>query len=142
MATGNFLHAAPGQDTTIGLDPRLLFGAAAVTIARLTLGVLGYVGAELTVAHTQDARYGHNTIARATIAATAITATVLLGGLVATVVVDLDTLLGVPADSSVPDVVRISYLALFAAGVLRAVWLHTHRPGAYAVIGTARTAPQ
>ncbi|MGY6655489.1 APC family permease [Amycolatopsis sp. TRM77291] len=308
VTIANWFNPTPGHQELSSLDPRLLMGAVAVTIARLALGMLGYVGAELTVVHTQDARWGYHGVARATlsvitiltllyvfcsagltitlgpegvtdaarsdpsglfvataqsnlgtipaiivqiiyatsllagaipfhgatsryayflgrnrtapaalgkqsrgygtpivasvsqtvlalvaitvvsafsadpvqvlfyiggsagavgillllamsalstviiflrpsdheasssgwIVAAALASTVLLGGLVSTVLANLGILLGVPEESGVPNIVRISYLVVFALGAARALWLRQRRPDAYVVIGTAK----
>jgi hypothetical protein len=54
---------------------------------------------------------------------------VLLGTLTGFVLVKLDTLLGVTADSAVPTVLRLTYLGIFLAGMTWAQVRRTRRPG-------------
>lgn len=67
FTVANWLNPAPGHRVLSSLDPELLLGAVTVTVARLALGMLGFIGSELTVVHTQEARNGHHGVARATL---------------------------------------------------------------------------
>jgi amino acid transporter len=80
VSVANWANPAPGGDSLASLDPRLLLAPLAVTAARLALGILGYVGNELTVNHTHDARSGHHGVAQATYATlTVLTVVYVLG---------------------------------------------------------------
>ena len=79
---------------------------------------------------------------RGWVAAAAVTASVLLGALTVTVLVTLDTLLGVAPDSPLPTVVRLTYAAFFLAGVAWALGLRVRHPRAYATIAETTTARQ
>jgi len=68
---------------------------------------------------------------RAGVVVAAVASTVLLTALVTTVLIRLDTLLGVPPDSDLPGVVRAAYGVLFLAGALWAVVLRVRAPADY-----------
>lgn len=72
VTVANWLHPAPGTSPLDALDPHQLTTGAPVIAAQLALAVLGYIGTELTVVHTRDARDGHRGVSRATIATIAV----------------------------------------------------------------------
>ncbi|MEV5721749.1 APC family permease [Amycolatopsis mediterranei] len=72
-------------------------------------------------------------------AAAAVAATAVLGVLIATVMVKLDTLLNVPTDSPLPAIVQMSYLLVLLAGAAWAGWHWLFRPEIFAKIGTPPT---
>ncbi|OXM59159.1 hypothetical protein CF165_49185 [Amycolatopsis vastitatis] len=72
VTVANWLHPAPGTNALDALDPHQLAAGAPTIAAQLALAVLGYVGTELTVVHTRDARDGHRGVSRATVATIAV----------------------------------------------------------------------
>lgn len=68
----NLAHPAPGASIAAALDPHQLSAGTPALSAQLALAVLGYIGTELTVVHTEEARGGHRGVAWATYAAIAV----------------------------------------------------------------------
>ncbi|VVJ22657.1 Uncharacterised protein [Amycolatopsis camponoti] len=68
----------------------------------------------------------------------ALAATLLIGALTVTVMIKLDTLLGVAPDSPAPTIMRVSYLVVFLAGVGWNLW-HRPPPAARATSGSEAT---
>ncbi|MGC7100659.1 APC family permease [Amycolatopsis lurida] len=68
VSVANWAHAAPVGDVFASLNPRLFAASMAVISAQFALGLLSFIGTELTVTHTQDSRDGHRGVARATYA--------------------------------------------------------------------------
>ncbi len=72
VTVANLAHPAPGSGFAAALDARQLSAGTPVLSAQLALAVLGYIGTELTVVHTEQARGGHRGVAWATYAAIAV----------------------------------------------------------------------
>jgi amino acid transporter len=99
----------------------VLFALTAISTARIFLG--------------QD-----HADRRRAVVVTAIAASVVLCVLIATVLIQLGTLLGVPPDSPLPTIIRLTYAIVFCAGGGWALWLRAARPAAYRDIAvTAKT---
>ncbi|OXM59635.1 hypothetical protein CF165_46395 [Amycolatopsis vastitatis] len=72
VTVANLLHPAAGTSPLDALDLHQLTRGTSVVGAQLALAVLGYIGTELTVVHTRDARDGHRGVSRATVATIAV----------------------------------------------------------------------
>ncbi|GAB3167691.1 hypothetical protein GCM10027258_93440 [Amycolatopsis stemonae] len=72
VIVANLSHPASGTNLLTALDPHQLTTGTPVIAAQLALAVLGYIGTELTVVHTRDARDSHRGVSRATIATIAV----------------------------------------------------------------------
>ncbi|SFW74682.1 APC family permease [Amycolatopsis australiensis] len=72
VTAANWLHPAADTSPLDALNPHQLTTGAPVVAAQLALAVLGYIGTELTVVHTRDARDSHRGVARATVATIAV----------------------------------------------------------------------
>ena len=115
VTAGNWLRPAPGEPQPATLDPRLFSDGFPVAVAQLTLGVLGYIGTELTILYTREARHGHRSIARATIAvittltllyffcSAGLTVTLGPGGLLATAQADPGAVLATTTRANIGD---------------------------------------
>jgi amino acid transporter len=130
VTAGNWLRPAPGELQPAALDPRLFSDGFPVAVAQLTLGVLGYIGTELTVLYTRDARHGHRSIARATIAvittltllyffcSASLTVTLGPGGLLASAQADPGAVLATTTRANIGDTAAIVLGVLTATSLV------------------------